>query len=95
MQTVANNAACNALHPDAIYRLNIDNDGDLLPDVALSYVFSKPQDGNQTFNVFLAKGAESRSAKAIGKKIVADAEVSFGPNPNIVKVAVITAIRPR
>ena len=95
MQTVANNAACNALHPDAIYRLNIDNDGDLLPDVALSYVFSKPQDGNQTFNVFLAKGAESRSAKAIGKKIVADAEVSFGPKPNIVKVAVITAIMPR
>src|SRR5271155_4590485 len=66
-------------------RLNIDTDGDLLTDVALSYVFSKPQNGKQTFNVFLAKGAESRSVEAIGKKIVADAEVSFGPKPNLVK----------
>jgi hypothetical protein len=57
----------------------------LLTDVALSYVFSKPQNGKQTFDVFLAKGAESRSAEAIGRKIVADAEVSFGPKPNIVK----------
>jgi len=57
----------------------------LLTDVALSYVFSKPQNGRQTFNVFLAKGAESRSVEAVGKKIVADAEVSFGPKPSIVK----------
>ena len=56
------NPNADALHPDAIYRLNIDNDGDLLTDVALSYVFSKPQNGKQTFSVFLAKGAESRSA---------------------------------
>ena len=79
------NPNADALHPDAIYRLNIDNDGDLLTDVALSYVFSKPQHGKQTFNVFLAKGAESRSVEAVGNKIVADAEVSFGPRPNLVK----------
>jgi len=79
------NPNADALHPDAIYRLNIDNDGDLLTDIAISYVFSKPQNGKQTFNVFLAKGAESRSVEAVGKKIVADAEVSFGPKPNIVK----------
>src|SRR5271163_2251877 len=57
------NPNADALHPDAIYRLNIDTDGDLLTDVALSYVFSKPQNGKQTFNVFLAKGAESRSVE--------------------------------
>src|ERR1700730_9536576 len=79
------NPNADALHPDAIYRLNIDNDGDLLTDIAISYVFSKPQNGKQTFNVFLAKGAESRSPEAVGKKIVSDAEVSFGPRPNIVK----------
>jgi len=62
------NPNADALHPDAIYRLNIDNDGDLLTDVALSYVFSKPQNGKQTFDVFLAKGAESRSAEAIGEE---------------------------
>ena len=79
------NPNADALHPDAIYRLNIDTDSDLLTDVSLSFVFSKPQNGRQTFSVLLAKGAESRSVEAVGKKIVADAEVSFGPKPNVVK----------
>ena len=79
------NPNADALHPDAIYRVNIDNDGDYLTDIAFSYVFSKPQNGRQTVNVFLAKGAESRSPEAVGTKIIADAEVSFGPKPNIVK----------
>ena len=78
------NPNADALHPDAIYRLNIDNDGDLLTDVALSYVFSTPRGGKQTFDVFLARGAESRSDEAVGKKIVADAEVSFGPKAHVV-----------
>ena len=55
------NPNADALHPDAIYRLNIDNDGDYLTDIAFSYVFSKPQNGRQTVDVFMAKGAESRS----------------------------------
>jgi hypothetical protein len=79
------NPNADALHPDAIYRLNIDNDSDCLADIAISYVFSPPQNGRQTFSVFVAKGAESRSPEAVGRKIVADAEVSFGPTPNIVK----------
>ena len=29
-------------HPDAVYRLNIDNDGDALADAAFSFVFSAP-----------------------------------------------------
>jgi hypothetical protein len=81
------NPNADALHPDAIYRLNIDNDGDCLTDIAFSYVFSKPQNGKQTVNVFLAKGEESRSVEAVGKKIIADGEVSFGAKPNIVKSA--------
>ena len=74
------NPNADALHPDAIYRVNIDTDGDYLTDVAFSYVFSKPQNGRQTFSVFMAKGAESRSAEAAGAKIVSDAEVSLGPS---------------
>ena len=77
------NFNADALHPDAIYRLNIDNDGDYMTDIAFSYVFSNPQNGAQTVNVFMAKGAESRSAEAVGKKIISDGEVSFGPRPNI------------
>ncbi len=79
------NPRADALHPDAIYRLAIDNDGDLLNDIAFSYVFSEPKDGKQTFSVFVAKGEDARSVEAVGTKVVADAEVSFGAKPNIVK----------
>ncbi len=83
-------AAAPAFHPDAIYRLNIDNDGDCLNDLALSYVFSPPRNGKQTANVFLAKGAEARSVEAVGTKIIADAEVSFGAQPVIAKSGAYT-----
>ncbi|MGW7577581.1 DUF4331 family protein [Streptomyces sp. NPDC054765] len=76
------NPNADALHPDAIYRLNIDNDGDCLADMAISYVFSPPQDGRQTFSVFMAKGEEARSPEAVGQQVVADAEVSFGTMAN-------------
>jgi hypothetical protein len=78
------NPSADALHPDAIYRLAIDNDGDLLNNIAFSYVFSEPKEGKQTFNVFVATGEEARSVEAVGKKVVSDAEVSFGATPNIV-----------
>jgi hypothetical protein len=79
------NPNADALHPDAIYRINIDSDGDLLTDLALSFVFSQPQNERQSFSVFLAKGFEARSPESVGEKIVADAAVSFGPEPEIVK----------
>jgi hypothetical protein len=84
------NPRADALHPDAIYRLNIDNDGDLLTDIAISYVFSKPDGGKQTVSVVVAKGAEARSAEVVGTKVIADAEVSFGPKPNIVRSGATT-----
>jgi Domain of unknown function (DUF4331) len=79
------NPTAGPLHPDAIYRVNIDTDGDYLTDIAFSYMFSQPQNGRQTVNVFLAKGAETRSPEAVGTKIISDGEVSFGPKPNIIK----------
>jgi hypothetical protein len=84
------NPQADALHPDAIYRLNIDNDGDCLTDIAITWVYSKPQNGKQTVNVFVVKGAESRSVEPVGTKIVSDAEVSFGAKPNIVKSGAYT-----
>ncbi|MBI2704015.1 MAG: DUF4331 family protein [Actinobacteria bacterium] len=81
------NPTADALHPDAIYRLNIDNDGDFLTDIAFSYVFSEPVDGKQTVDVYLAKGEESRSAEAVGTKIIENAAVSFGPEPNVTRAS--------
>ncbi len=78
-------AQASDFHPDAIYRINIDNDGDLLTDVAISFVFSKAQGGRQTGNVLLATGADARSAEAVGQKIITDAQCSFTATPNIAR----------
>jgi hypothetical protein len=73
-----------AFHPEAVYRINIDNDGDAHTDLAFSVVFSEPEDGRQRATVYLATGQEARQAEAVGKPIVRDAEVSFGAKPNVV-----------
>jgi len=51
---------------------------------AISYVYSQPKGGAQTFDVFLATGDEARSIEALGEKVVDGAGVSFGTDPNIV-----------
>src|SRR5258705_12128265 len=79
------NPNADALHPDAISRLNIDNDCDSLTDIAFSYVFSKPENGRQIVDVLVATGSESRLVGAPGTKLIANAEVSFGFKPNIIK----------
>ena len=79
------NPNADALHPDAIYRLNIDSDGDYLTDVAFSWVYSQPgADGSQTFSLFVATGAEAREVEAVGTKVVSDAPVSFGSQADFV-----------
>jgi len=77
------NPNADALHPDAIYRLAIDNDGDLRNDIAFSFVFSEPRDGRQTVDVFLAHDREAESAEAVGEKIFDAVEVSTGTTPII------------
>src|ERR1700758_2459630 len=84
------NPNADALHPDAIYRLAVDNDGDLLNDIAFSYVFSEPRNGTQTVDVFMGTGQQARSAEAVGAKIFSGVDVSFGAEPNIVTAGEIT-----
>lgn len=79
------NPAADALHPDAIYRLAIDNDGDLRNDIAFSFVFSEPENGRQTVDVFLATGLDAESPEAVGEKIFDAVEVSFGTAPTIAR----------
>jgi hypothetical protein len=81
------NPNADALHPDAVYRLNIDNDGDYLPDVAFSWVFTPPgPDGAQTFSVMKATDRAVRDPDAVGDRIVDRADVSFGPRAEFVTV---------
>ncbi|MFF9585980.1 DUF4331 family protein [Streptomyces achromogenes] len=59
-----------AFHPDAVYRVNVDTDGDHRADVAFGFVFSPPEDGRQTATVHRAAsgpawtGAPTRTSSA-------------------------------
>ncbi|MFC9530410.1 DUF4331 family protein [Streptomyces sp. NPDC056975] len=74
----------DAFHPDAVYRINVDTDGDNQADIAFSFVFSQPQDGQQTVTVHRAEGEQARSHDADGQKIVTDQPVALGPDPEII-----------
>ena len=55
-------------HPDAVYRINIDNNGDHLADIAFTFTFSPFENGMQTGTVWYATGepgpaSPSRPAK--------------------------------
>ncbi|WP_026357128.1 DUF4331 family protein [Mycobacterium sp. 141] len=84
------NPQADALHPDAIYRLAIDNDGDLRNDIAFSYVFSEPADGRQTVDVYVASGDDAESPEAVGERIFTGVEVSFGREPVIARTDAYT-----
>ena len=53
-------------HPDAVYRLNVDNDGDLQADAAFSFVFSESNGGGQTGTVYFATGSQAQEPEPRG-----------------------------
>ena len=74
-----------AFHPDAVYRVDIDTDGDNRADLAYSFVFSEPDSAGQTVTVHRATGEDARRHGAAGEVVVGDAAVAFGPQPNVVE----------
>src|SRR5262245_18717181 len=64
-------------HPDAVYRFNIDYDGDARADLALSFTFSEPNDGYQTVTASYATGAEARTREASGEVLFDAVPVNF------------------
>ncbi|RLU79733.1 hypothetical protein CTZ27_36505 [Streptomyces griseocarneus] len=73
-----------AFHPDAVYRINVDTDGDHQADVAFSFVFSQSENGRQTVTVHRAEGAQARQHDVGGTRITADEPVAFGAEPVVV-----------
>jgi hypothetical protein len=67
----------NGFHPDAVYRFNIDNDGDSLADVAFSFTFSEPEDGRQTATAYYATGSEAQTREPRGNILIEATEVGF------------------
>ena len=47
-------------YPGAVYRINIDTDGDALADAAFTFTFSDYEDGRQTGTAWYATGAQAR-----------------------------------
>ena len=64
-------------HPDAVYRFNIDNDGDSLADVAFSFTFSELTEGGQTADAFWATGREAQTREPRGDVLIEGAPVGF------------------
>jgi hypothetical protein len=59
-------------HPEAVYRINIDNDGDNRADAAFSFVFTSAGNGRQTGTVHYATDADARRTEPAGE-VLADA----------------------
>ncbi|MGC8602524.1 MAG: DUF4331 family protein [Desulfomonilaceae bacterium] len=83
-------AKAAAFHPEAVYRINIDNDGDAETDIALSLVFSEPKEGRQRATAYLATGSDARTDEPAGEPIFKDVEVAFDPEPFIYKSGTYT-----
>src|SRR6478672_8030539 len=64
-------------HPDAVYRINIDNDGDLHADIAFTFTFSEFENGEQTGTAWHATGSEARQPGPVGECLAPSFPVSF------------------
>ena len=61
----------NGFHPDAVYRFNIDTNGDNLADVAFSFTFSPPHnDGHQTATAYHATGSHAQTREPAGDVLI-------------------------
>ena len=64
-------------NPEAVYRINVDNDGDTQADVAFSFVFAESNGGTQTGTVYYATGSQAREREAVGEVLVESTPVGF------------------
>jgi hypothetical protein len=67
----------DGFHPDAVYRFNIDNDGDSLADAAFSFTFSELKDGRQTATAYYATGGDAQTREPRGEMLIEATEVGF------------------
>jgi hypothetical protein len=64
-------------HPDAVYRINVDTDGDAQADVAFTYTFSRLANGRQTGTAYYATGALARQPEPAGELLASSVPVGF------------------
>jgi hypothetical protein len=67
----------DGFHPDAVYRFNIDNDGDSLADVAFTFTFSEVKDGRQSATAYYATASDAQTREPRGEVLIGATEVGF------------------
>ena len=68
-------------YPGAVYRINIDTDGDNHADVAFTFTFSDYRNGTQTGTAWHATGAQARQPEPAGEQLTSSLPVSFDGTP--------------
>jgi hypothetical protein len=76
-------------HPDAVYRINIDTDGDLRADIAFTFTFSEYVNGRQTGMAWYATGSQARQPEPAGEQLTDSLPVSFDGTAQPVQVGPI------
>src|SRR5215510_12395001 len=64
-------------YPGAVYKINVDTDGDAHADVAFTFTFSAYADGAQTGTCWYATGEAARQAEPAGQVLAGPFPVSF------------------
>ena len=64
-------------HPDGVYRINVDNDGDAQADAAFTFVFSESNGGAQAGTVYYGTGSEARQPEPVGEVLIEGMAVGF------------------
>ena len=83
-------------HPDGVYRINIDLDGDARADAAFTFVFSELRDGTQTGTAYYATGPQASEPEPGGDVLIAGTPVGFDATARPVKagpVRLFTGVR--
>ena len=58
-------------YPGAVYRINIDTDGDNHADISFTFEFSEYENGRQTGTFKYATGAQARQPEPAGEVLAA------------------------
>jgi hypothetical protein len=64
-------------HPDGVYRINIDNDGDTQADAAFTFVFTESNGGAQAGTVYYGTGSQARQPEPVGEVLIEGMPVGF------------------
>ena len=80
-------------YPGAVYRINVDTDGDAHADVAFTFVFSDYNNGGQTGTAWYAAGATACQPGPAGEVLAESIPVSFDGTARPVQVPGSSRIR--